>query len=139
MTATKIRECPHCIPNALDMWLAVLDGNEEAQALFVTGDGLSAVLSVTADKNMPEELRLVCVMFLECLVGWVLEDAVKKGAHPSTLQSAKQAAHKYLGSTAATLLAQSKGIPQLPSLSDAYADCNAQLEGTAHNILAVVR
>lgn len=61
------------------MWLAVLDGNEEAQALFVTGDGLSAVLSVTADKNMPEELRLVCVMFLECLVGWVLEDAVKKG------------------------------------------------------------
>jgi hypothetical protein len=72
--------------------LLLLQGNEEAQAMFVTTGGLDMLLTRTlqhtqqmagmgdaCDSAAPADLLLQLLLFLQTLLGWGIGESVRRG------------------------------------------------------------
>uniref|UniRef100_A0A383WAD7 Uncharacterized protein n=1 Tax=Tetradesmus obliquus TaxID=3088 RepID=A0A383WAD7_TETOB len=123
-------EVPACLPHALHTLLALLQGNEEAQAMFVSTGGCDMLLARTlqhtqqmaavgeaAGSGAPPDLLLQLLLFLQTLLGWGIGESVRRGAHPSTQRAAVQLMLRHLGPEAAKLLTQ--GLAQLVAAAGA--------------------
>ncbi|WIA34442.1 hypothetical protein OEZ86_012776 [Tetradesmus obliquus] len=108
----------------------VLQGNEEAQAMFVSTGGCDMLLARTlqhtqqmaavgeaAGSGAPPDLLLQLLLFLQTLLGWGIGESVRRGAHPSTQRAAVQLMLRHLGPEAAKLLTQ--GLAQLVAAAGA--------------------